>query len=347
MGHPAIENTTHFAFAPVFLTDEEARPLLVNIVKATYCIAEAGLCLSEQQLPVNLTGEYWGRPEESSYKYEPEGAFIKLATDVVLIGHAWPRRQGDTKGTVNLRVGALVKSISVVGDRYWVKSLGATFASPAEPFERIPLTYERAFGGWDRSHPDPKRHTFEPRNPVGAGFRAKHGRFEEGIRLPNLEDPGHPIKDYWDTPPPVGFGFNSPDWHPRSKLAGTYDETWMKDRMPLLPLDFNRSFLNAASPGLQSVGFLNGDESVIVENTCAEGSISFDLPHMPTPKCLVEVRGRKREILETRLDTVIINTDDRLLVLIWRGNTVVTNSPHDLISVKVQADESPAVVGHR
>ena len=94
-----------------------------------------------------------------------------------------------------------------------------TFKTKPEPFERIPLIYERAFGGWDRSHPETEKHGFEPRNPVGTGFRAKRGKFEKGIRLPNLEDPQRPLKGHRDKPPPTGFGFISPHWPPRAALA--------------------------------------------------------------------------------------------------------------------------------
>ncbi|WP_281255421.1 DUF2169 domain-containing protein [Cystobacter ferrugineus] len=41
---------------------------------------------------MSWSGESWGKPGESSYKYEPEGAFIKPATDVALIGHAYAPR---------------------------------------------------------------------------------------------------------------------------------------------------------------------------------------------------------------------------------------------------------------
>src|SRR5690349_13744298 len=60
MGHPEIENQTPFAFAPVFLADEEGRPQLVTIVKATYAITDDGLVLAEEQAPVNVAGEPWG-----------------------------------------------------------------------------------------------------------------------------------------------------------------------------------------------------------------------------------------------------------------------------------------------
>src|SRR4029453_9736517 len=90
MSHPAIKNNTLFAFEPLFLVNEEGRPLFTSIIKATYCIQEGTrLSLAEKQVPVNVAGEYWGEPERSSYKCEPETGFIKTATDIVLIGHAY------------------------------------------------------------------------------------------------------------------------------------------------------------------------------------------------------------------------------------------------------------------
>ena len=125
MGQPMTENCTPFAFEGLFLIDEEARPLLVPIVKATYTFDAAGrLCLAPEQVPLNMTGEWWGKPGESSYKYEPECAFIKLATDVVLIGSAHAPKKGTCEVLVTLGVGALRKSVRVVGDRVWFKSLG-------------------------------------------------------------------------------------------------------------------------------------------------------------------------------------------------------------------------------
>jgi hypothetical protein len=78
VGHPITENKTRFAFEPFFLADEEGRPLLVPVIKATYKFeGHTGLKLAETQIPVNPTGEPWGKPGFSSYKYEPECAFIK------------------------------------------------------------------------------------------------------------------------------------------------------------------------------------------------------------------------------------------------------------------------------
>jgi hypothetical protein len=119
-------------------------------------------------------------------------------------------------------VGALQKSAIVRGDRAWFKSLGQIASTKPAAFEKIPLLWEKAFGGWDRSHPDAGRHVCEARNPVGLG--ARPGRlFEEGIRLPNIEDPAQQLQQFAQSVTPAGFGFVSPHWQPRSALAGTYD----------------------------------------------------------------------------------------------------------------------------
>jgi hypothetical protein len=339
MAHTDLENNTPFAFDFTLLANEEGHPLLSLIVQASYMLHEFGLGkLAEKQRLVMPGGQLWGEPSKSSYKYEPQFAFTKLSTDVVLIGHAFPSAESNTETVVHLSVGPLAKTVRVIGDRYWIKSLGSVYMSPPEPFEKIPLIYERAFGGWDRSHPDPDKHTFEPRNPVGTGFRSKHGRFEEGIRLPNLEDPKTPIQNYGDTPPPAGFGFTSPDWRPRASFAGTYDSAWMENRMPLLPLDFDRRFFNAASPGLIAPGYLKGDEPVSIEGASRRGKISFNLPGVLPPECRVQLTGRRDVLVETNLDTVIINTDEDVLLLIWRGHLPVRNGPHDVVSIQIQAE---------
>jgi hypothetical protein len=345
MGQAAIENRTPFAFDSLCLANEDGQPLFVPVIKATYAVRTNGeLVHSETQIPVNVAGQYWAEPGKSSYKYEPESAFIKPATDVVLIGHAYARPAGAVY--VRLQLGSLDKTVSVVGDRYWLKTLSMVSMTSPEAFEKMPLTYERAFGGWDRSHSDPDKHAFEPRNPVGTGFRSKLGSFEDGIRLPNLEDPRNPIQNYVDSPPPAGFGFTSPDWQPRVSFAGTYDEKWASDRMPLLPKDFDRRFFNAASPGLITPGYLKGDEPVLVENASPRGTISFVLPGVSPPECRVQLTGSRDGHIQTSLDTVIINADEDLVMLIWRGHLPVRNGPQDVVSIQIEANgvSAPAAI---
>jgi hypothetical protein len=334
MGHPTVENGAPFAFEPIFLADEEGRPLFVPTVKATWELAARGLVLAAEQVPPVLAGEPRGDPATTSWRLEPEGTLPKPATDVVLLGSAVAPKPATTEMLVALQVGPLRKGVRIVGDRAFFKAVGGVGMTRPAPFERIPLLWERAFGGWDRSHPDERKHEREPRNPVGVGFRAGHGRFEEGLRAPNLDDPARPFRGWGDRPTPAGFGFTSAHWEPRARYAGTYGERWEQERAPLLPRDFDRRFLNGAAPGLVAPGHLRGDEQVIVSGVSPAGGVSFRLPGVAPPRVEVEHAGRADAAVATVLDTVILDTDEGKLSLVWRGELVV-REPTAVRSIRI------------
>jgi hypothetical protein len=337
MGDPAIDNATAFAFEPLFLSNEAGRPVLVPAVRSTWDIGPAGLTLSEEQVPICIAGEPYGKPESSSYRYEPECLLPKPATDVVLVGSAVAPRSGTTELLVALQIGPLRKGVRVLGDRVFFRSMMTVGMTSPRAFERVPLQWERAFGGWDRTHADERKHACEYRNPVGVGFRPG-GRFEEGLRCPNLEDPARPFKGWGDRPPPAGFGFVSPSWEPRRKLGGTCDEQWLKERAPLLPLDFTRRFLSSASPGLTAPGYLRGDEPVIAAGVTADPrGIAFRLPGVPPPTVTVIREGLRDQKVETRLDTVIVDTDAGKVFLLWKGELALRREPLEVRALRVAA----------
>jgi hypothetical protein len=339
MGDPLIENETPFCFEPLVLADEELRPLLVPVVKATFELVQGKEpVLARTQEPLCVTGRRWDEADSASYRHEPEVAPFKPATDVALVGHAHAPSSGTRELLVSLRLGSLSKVVRVVGERTWVKSLGSILMTSPIPFERIPLRYERAFGGWDRSHPEPAHHQFEPRNPVGTGFRARGSRFEEGLRLPNLEQPTEPLRGWGHHPPPAGFGFLSPEWQPRARFAGTYDEAWERTRKPYLPRDFDRRFFNAASPGLVAPGYLRGDEPVRILHACASGPLAFRLPGLPPPRVRVSRRGLPDSEVQLHLDTVLVDTDEMRLYLLWRGQLRLRREAAELTALHVTAE---------
>lgn len=342
MGHPEIENRTPFAFDALFVNDEEMRPIVAPVVKATFDILRGGgLELAEEQIPLSFAGECHGEPGQSSQRIEPEMAFMKPTTDIVLIGHAHAPARRAVTVDVAVRVGSLERRLRVTGDRVWRKGLFRISASAPDPFEKIPLVYERAYGGWDRGHADPEKHSFHPGNPVGIGFRKGRSHFEEESRLPNIEDPQAALTTYLGKSLPAGFGFICPHWEPRSALAGTYDDTWMRTRMPLLPRDFDRRFFNAASPGLITSRYLRGDEPVIVRGASPEGQISFRLPGIQPPASRLSFHDRADETLQSNLDTVIVDLDARKLILLWRAFTVLREGPLDVRGIEVTATNAP------
>jgi hypothetical protein len=336
LGHPDTENRTPFAFEPVYTADEDLRPVVVTVVKATFGFDPRGeVWLAEEQLPVNLGGERTTDAPVSSYKYEPEIALWKAATDVVLIGHAEPPGGGATQVDVGIRVGVVQKVARVFGDRYWVMTDGTARRSRTAPLTRVPLTWEHAFGGRDERRSTPERTVMEARNPVGTGFGMPLEEDGDYIKLPNIEDPNQLIEEYGAGVTPCGFGFTSPDWQPRARFAGTYDEEWTRSRKPLLPIDFDRRFFSAAAPGLVASDYLRGDEDVTVLNATAVDRVSFRLPGVPPPKCRLALRGRRDVRLQTNLDTVIVNTDDAQLILLWRACASIAGGPHDVVAIEV------------
>ena len=330
MPHPAVQNLTPYAFEALFLADEEGRPLVVPIVKGTFDIKPGRLVPAEQQRPVDPGGVFWGKPDESPYKTEPETAFMKMATDVFLIGTARPPKPRITEMQAALKVGPVQKVVDIIGDRAWFKSAGAIKMSNPLPIEAVPLSYERAFGGRDKVGPD-----MEARNPCGTGFWSGSGAFPEDLRAPNLEDPRRRITGIKDRPPPVGFGPVGPGWEPRVKLAGTYDANWKNNRFPLLPQDFDRRFFNAGSADLVVKGFLRGDEPVVVINAAPTPNLPFYLPGVSPPRVLLAQVVEEDKTLETKLDTVIIDTDEMKVCLLWRAHTMLRRGPEDVRSLKI------------
>ena len=70
---------------------------------------------------------------------------------------------------------------------------------------------------------------------------------------------------------------------------------------------------------LSRPGYLRADEEVVVLNATPVPRLTFRLPRVAPPLCRVALRGQQATELPTNLDTVIVNTDEQLLILIWRA----------------------------
>jgi hypothetical protein len=330
--HPLVDNQTPHHVALLQLTDEQAVAQVVLCVQASLVISPGGLSPVTPPLALPIGGKWRGDPATTSMVNEPQIAFTKPGTDVVLRGHAWAPQPGATEGMVGIRVGALQKTAQVFGDRRYQSRFGIVSISRPEPFQRIPIIAERAFGGWDRRDEDPRRHGHEPRNPVGRGYLLRAPDGDDHL-LPNFEDPQDLIGGWSDRPAPACFGFMGPEWQPRLSLAGTYDEAWARTRKPLLPQDFDRRFFNAAAPGLVSQAPLRGDEEVVVVGCSAQQRVAFRLPYPQPPQCQAEMVGGRWVDVALKLDTVTVDMDLGVVTMLWRGAQPSRNGLHDVRSV--------------
>jgi hypothetical protein len=101
-----------------------------------------------------------------------------------------------------MKVGQLSKTLRVLGDRYWQNGLIGLKMTDPEPFVKMPIVYERAFGGVDQKSGDAEKHDWERRNPIGAGFAVASAHLD-GQMLPNVEEPRELISSWKQRPPPV------------------------------------------------------------------------------------------------------------------------------------------------
>jgi len=71
----------------------------------------------------------------------------------------------------------------------------------------MPVVYERTYGGFDRTDPDPSRHRMYAPNPVGVGFATRSAHLEH-TPGPNVVVPGKDLAKAG----PAGFGAIASHW---------------------------------------------------------------------------------------------------------------------------------------
>jgi len=313
-----LENDTPFGAHMTLLPDERGIDHLIVTVKGAFEVGSRLAVADRQGDPVEAD-VFWGEPQRSSLKYASEIHLPKPATDIVAVGEACaPDEKPVAHLVAAVAVADRLKAIRVFGDRHWQSGIAGLKPSSPRPFVRMPLVYERAFGGTVESEGASGRRFVEPRNPVGVGLNAGRKNADiKGRPLPNLEHPRQRIRHPSDTSDPAGFGFVAPSWMPRRQYAGTYDERWVKRRAPFLPEDFDARFFNAAHPDLICRGFLKGGEPVHVVNLCPTGSLKFHLPI-----CDIETRltiAGQSSTMPLRIETLLLEPGDSRFDLLWRG----------------------------
>jgi hypothetical protein len=316
-------NTTKMVAGYTMATAPDGRESFVVVVKGTYIIperAEQEPVLADEQMPLVMCDEFTGEPGFSAIRYEIDFAPHKPHCDVLLNGSAYsPQAKPTDRVTVSLSVGTLTKSFDVVGNRKWQAGILMTTYGDTEPFTVMPISYDNAFGGVDRSQEDESKHCWYPLNHAGVGYYYYTNKAAiDGKPLPNTEETGRAINNSSGSFKPMAFGPIGRAWQDRIKWAGTYDKKWLDEKFPFLPDDFDYRYFQS-TPEDQQMNYLRGGEPVELTNLTARGHTKFELPKdLSLPVVFLLRTG---EIVESfaKLDTLLLEPDRGRFMLTWRA----------------------------
>lgn len=249
----------------------------------------------------------------------------KPHADVMLVGHAYaPKKQPVRSLMARLVVGSLDKSIEVWCDRGFRLQDGQLREGPR--FSKMPLCWERAAGGPETS------------NPVGIRFDAEPDAYGL-VTIPNLQPPGMHVSQRSDTFAPVCFAPISATWPSRTttlgRLAGTFS-SYKWDTRPI-PDGLDFAYFQAAPPD-QQIAAIRPNERIILENLHPDHPrLVTSLPELQ-PKVVAERGTGERENVTLSADTLRIDTDRGVCVVVWRG-TVWLSSATEAGRIVVTLDD--------
>ncbi len=230
--------------------------------------------------------------------------------DVVLTGHACAP-SGTTVESLSVRLVVfrerplIDKTLHIRGDAPGAETV---------PFDRIPLMYERAFGGigWED-------------NPLGVGAGAA-----TSAKLPNVIDPVEPKRV-------AGFGPLSRGWPIRKRLLGAADRKALDRPIAEVPAGFDWAYYQSA-PIDQRTEYLTGNEWIVIDGMNPE--YAHIQSYLPAARGLARVYGvadgGAGHPLTLVADTLRIDADALVCSVTWRGSFPV-QSEDALAAVRIFA----------
>lgn len=329
-----VDNQTRYAHAHSWDRDREGAETWIVVVKGTFDIrADGSTQVAAEQIPVCELPKYYGEPGQSSLRLDTDLLRIKPTTDIIVVGRAHaPHDRPVEQLDVTLKTASFEKILRVFGDRLFKRGIVGVKPGAPRPFVTMPLVYERAFGGADRSAADPSRHDWDEDNPVGVGFATDSSLLVDRP-VPNIEYPQGAACGA-----PAGFGPIAPHWRPRHQWAGTYDTAWERQRKPLLPDDLDDRFFLSAPHDQQPRAHLSGGEVIELRHMTPEGVLRFTLPRVVLG--FETAFGGSEPIAHRQvLHSVIVEPDFARVCMVWqtslRCHAKVLKLDHTRVTEKV------------
>lgn len=263
----------------------------------------------------------------------------KAGGEVLLCGQAHaPGQRPVRQMTVRLQMGAVDKTLRVIGDRRWSCGLAPVhqIGAPAA-FTAVPLDYAHAYGG--RGHDG---------NPLGRGYTGHRWPAfvgpNEGL-MPNVEYPDQPVRDHWRRLAPASFAPIDPTWSRPKGMAGSYGKRWREHEAPGLPSDIDLRYFCSAPLDQRVPQAWRGGEAYRLEGLDPEqplvggrlpalrARIFLQAQSSATGPCAGAGSPQELREVPLLLDTVWFFPEAGCGVLVWRGS--LTNADSDARDVGV------------
>ncbi|MDX8350499.1 DUF2169 domain-containing protein [Cognatiyoonia sp. IB215446] len=270
-----LENETPFAAERTWTRDEKGAEFWLVALRACFEIDPNGQQrAAAEQTEVKRFPEFAGDPMTSGLRSDSDFALSKTVTDILVEGSAVSANGEPVRDMqIRFKVADVDKTLKVVGHRGIYEEVGGVGLTAPAPFTEMPIRWENAFGGWDRTGNE-----WEEANPVGRGFATKAAHLAD-TQAPNIEYENRPYRGHKEGKP-AGIGPVAHHWQPRVKFAGTYDKRWSETRDPLVPLDFDRRYFHSAPMDQQTSRALVGYENVRLAGFSQDGILGFVLPRL-------------------------------------------------------------------
>jgi len=262
-----------------------------------------------------------------------DAAIPKVRPEFLAIAHCFvPDGIAARLVRTGIQLGPLIKLLDVHGDRDLDQRAGRI--SQAVPFTHMVLDWTRTYGGPGFAD-----------NPLGKGMAPAAGSDGRIVPVQNIINPklgrdGARI--------PAAFGPVDQMWPARAKLAGTYDDTWLKQDFPGFARDIDWRFFNIAPSDQWLPEPLNGDETYAFKNLHPKQKLlKGRLPGMAPRLFLVRKKPGENggfEEVPLSLTTVWFFPHRERLVLVHHGRAhLAEEDGADIARVVVGADRIGAL----
>jgi hypothetical protein len=250
-----------------------------------------------------------------------EIAPFKQGSEIYLYGTAIPERDNLIAMEVGMGLSfddgrEWKKILRVFGPRKWRKTKVNYIMGEPGYLEAIPLQYEYAFGG---ANPDNDDDAYAA-NPIGMGYNSDSRKLLSD-KLPRIEVGPSFMTTPMQKPVPAGFAPLPVFWEPRRSAIGEpvadpftqggcpYDRTAHKSLHNVAPRDqrFTKPFDGDAVLHLRA----------LVPGVSHKTSVQITLPKLHAQ--LYTIIDNKAESLSPLCDTVVVNTDEKTLFMIYRA----------------------------